>query len=74
MADVVVVATESPAEVLTTVGDLLVRDPVRHNLILTLLRARAGHPGAGLGYRAVAEALRYRFDPVNRPGAPATAR
>ncbi|HZT65756.1 MAG TPA: GNAT family N-acetyltransferase [Acidimicrobiales bacterium] len=40
-------AVDSPGEVLTEAAELLVSDPVRHNLVLTLLHARASHPQPG---------------------------
>lgn len=38
---------DDPAEVLALAGDFLAADPVSHNLILTLLRARVDHPEPG---------------------------
>jgi predicted GNAT family acetyltransferase len=40
-------ATEDPESVLDLAHDFLVSDPVRHNLILTLLHARIAHPEPG---------------------------
>jgi predicted GNAT family acetyltransferase len=42
-----VTATDSPAEVLERARSFLHRDPVRHNLILTVLEARVAHPDPG---------------------------
>ncbi|MBI2704699.1 MAG: GNAT family N-acetyltransferase [Actinobacteria bacterium] len=39
--------TDDPAALLATAGDFLVADPVRHNLILTLLEQRMRHPEPG---------------------------
>lgn len=40
-------ATNDPARVLREAGAFLTSDPVRHNVILTLLRARVAHPEPG---------------------------
>jgi len=47
MTDVTVECTESPGDVLAAAGAHLATDPVRHNLVLTLLHARAAHPEPG---------------------------
>jgi uncharacterized protein len=44
MAAVTVECTASPSDVLAAAGAHLATDPVRHNLVLTLLHARAAHP------------------------------
>jgi predicted GNAT family acetyltransferase len=43
----VVHTTENPSQVLDDAGSFLATDPVRHNLILTLLQARVANPEAG---------------------------
>jgi uncharacterized protein len=40
-------ATEAPERVLEVAGSFLATDPVRHNVILTLLHTRVAHPGPG---------------------------
>ena len=47
MADVTVESTESPSDALAAAGARLATDPVRHNLVLTLLHARAADPEPG---------------------------
>ncbi len=42
-----VLATNDPSEVLSRAGRFLASDPVRHNVILTLLHGRVGHPEPG---------------------------
>jgi uncharacterized protein len=42
-----VIFTEDPEYVLRVAGDYLASDPVQHNLVLTLLRARVTHADAG---------------------------
>lgn len=42
-----VLATERPEQVLDAAGGLLAGDPIRHNVILTLLNARVAAPGPG---------------------------
>jgi len=44
---VVVHATDDPARVLDRAGGFLASDPIRHNLIISLLHSRAAHPEAG---------------------------
>jgi hypothetical protein len=44
---VTVEAVEAPAEVLDRARAHLARDPVRHNLVLTVLENRAAHPEPG---------------------------
>lgn len=39
--------TADPAEVLATAGEFLARDPVRHNVVISLLEARVRHPEPG---------------------------
>jgi ribosomal protein S18 acetylase RimI-like enzyme len=39
--------TADPAEVLATAAEFLARDPVRHNVVLSLLETRVRHPEAG---------------------------
>lgn len=45
--ELTVLATDDPSIVLTTTRHLLARDPVRANVVLTLLHARVDHPGPG---------------------------
>ena len=47
MATVTVERTDSPTDALDAVGAHLATDPVRHNLVLTLLHTRAAHPEPG---------------------------
>src|SRR3954451_20068257 len=42
-----VTATDSPADVLDHARSFLHRDPVRHNVVLTILGARVAHPEPG---------------------------
>lgn len=42
-----VLVTNDPGEVLNRAGGILTTDPVRHNVILTLLHDRAQHPEPG---------------------------
>ena len=41
-------AIDAPGSVLEKARDFLVSDPVRHNIILTLLRVRIVHPEPGV--------------------------
>jgi predicted GNAT family acetyltransferase len=47
MAAVTVERTDSPSDALAAAGSHLATDPVRHNLVLTLLQSRAAHPEPG---------------------------
>ena len=47
--------SDDPASVLEVAGTFLASDPVRHNLILTLLHTRVEHPEAGRYWMAVEE-------------------
>jgi len=47
MAAVTVERTDSPIDALAAAGPHLATDPVRHNLVLTLLQSRAAHPEPG---------------------------
>ena len=47
MAAVTVECTDSPIDALAAAGPHLATDPVRHNLVLTLLQSRAAHPEPG---------------------------
>jgi uncharacterized protein len=45
--DIKIVFSEDPAPILSRAGQFLASEPVLHNLILTLLRARIAHPEPG---------------------------
>ena len=47
MAAVTVECTDSPTDALAAAGPHLATDPIRHNLVLTLLQSRAAHPEPG---------------------------
>ena len=47
MAAVTVERTDSPTDALAAAGPHLATDPIRHNLVLTLLQSRAAHPEPG---------------------------
>jgi len=47
MAAVTVERTDSPTDALVAAGPHLATDPIRHNLVLTLLQSRAAHPEPG---------------------------
>jgi Predicted acetyltransferase len=48
-------ATDDPQQVLDEAGEFLASDPVRHNVILTLLHARIAHPEDGRYWMANAD-------------------